>query len=207
MNRKILFLIPLFLIMFLSPISLQASNETVLASNPTPNIPFQAQNNTGMQIIAGEQYQIQTQSHIQLTLQLSEQAQVNITEYDKPIRQYNQDRLRLRTKTFSVECNNTQAGIQAQFAYNFAILNESAKNILRFMYYDEVGDTWMAPKTQWFEGNTLYCDTTHFSLWAVMESLTGDFSNVTALPESAILLLIGLPLIVGTILVISKRKR
>ncbi|MFX0171370.1 MAG: Heimdall-CTERM domain-containing surface protein, partial [Candidatus Hodarchaeota archaeon] len=45
---------------------------------------------------------------------------------------------------------------------------------LKFMYYDEATDEWTAPKYQWFEGDTLYCNTTHFSLWTISEDVSNN---------------------------------
>ncbi len=147
--------------------------------NPTPGVPFTPENGTGFAVQAGNLYKIQTQSGFTIQVQLQEAAQINITEYDDSPKVMNQNRMRIRTKTMAVELN-TSVQLQANFSYTFTnqIKNQlGVKNMekLRFMFFNETLEEWQAPKHQWIEGETLYCNTTHFSLWTIAED-EGDTS-------------------------------
>ncbi|MHA2246698.1 MAG: hypothetical protein ACXADY_17275, partial [Candidatus Hodarchaeales archaeon] len=141
-------------------------------SNPTPGIPFNCQNGTGFAVQAGNRYQIQTQSGFSLQLKLNQSSEVTVTEFENSPQTMKQKH-QIRTKTINVEMNNS-AQVQANFSYTFTnqIQNQlGVKNMekLKFMFYNESSETWEAPKHQWLEGNTLYCNTTHFSLWTIAE--------------------------------------
>jgi hypothetical protein len=141
-------------------------------SNPTPGTPFNCQNGTGFAVQAGNRYQIQTQSGFSLQLKLNQSSEVTVTEFENSPHVMKQKH-QTRTKTIAVEMNNS-AQIQANFSYTFTnqIQNQlGVKNMekLKFMFYNESSETWEAPKHQWLEGNTLYCNTTHFSHWTIAE--------------------------------------
>ncbi len=154
--------------------------------NPTPGTPFNSQNGTGFAIEAGHQYQIQTQSGFSLQLKLNLSSEISVTEYEKSPKAMTQQKHHIRTQTIAIEMNNT-AQIQANFS--FALTNQlknqlGVKNMekLKFMFYNESSEAWEAPKHQWLEGDTLYCNTTHFSLWTIAEE---ELEETTASSTSA----------------------
>jgi hypothetical protein len=145
-----------------------------ITKNPTPGTPFNAQNGSEFSVMAGNKYQIKTQSGFTIQLKLDKNANVTVTEYETPNRQMNRERHQIRTQTMSIESNDSSAQIQANFSYTFTnqIKNQlgiNDINQLKFMFYNESSGEWEAPKHQWLEGETLYCNTTHFSLWTVAE--------------------------------------
>ncbi|MHA1330938.1 MAG: hypothetical protein ACTSR2_07665 [Candidatus Hodarchaeales archaeon] len=174
--------------------------ELEMDMNPTPGSPFQAQNGTGFAVQAGNRYQIQTQSGFELQLQLNENAELTITEYDKSPKAMNQEKHQIRTKTMSIELNTT-AEIQATFSYTFTNQIRSqlgVKNLeqLRFMFYNETTNSWEVAKNQWFDGETLYCNTTHFSLWTIAEEevvVANNTPGFTAI--STLLMVVLIPII------------
>ncbi|MHA1974490.1 MAG: hypothetical protein ACTSW1_15940 [Candidatus Hodarchaeales archaeon] len=151
---------------------------TILASEseveePMPGTPYQSHNGTGMAIQAGNKYQIQTQSGFSLQLQLNQSAELTIIEYEQSPKAMNQEKHQIRTQTMSIELN-TSAEIEATLSYTFTNQIRSqlgVKNLeqLKFMFFNETTNSWEAAKNQWFEGETLYYNTTHFSLWTIAE--------------------------------------
>ena len=158
------------------------------ARNPTPGTPFNPDNGTGFMVMTNNQYQIQTQSGFSLQLRLNQTAEVTVSEYEESPKNMNQQRHQIRTQVMNISTNAT-AGIDATFSYQFTnqIMNQlGVKNLekLKFMFYN--GEEWEAPENQWLEGDTLYCNTTHFSLWTVAEeevdaSSTPGFTIITFL--------------------------
>jgi hypothetical protein len=139
------------------------------AKNPTPGTPFNPDNGTGFLVMANKQYQIKTQSGFSLQLQLNKTTEVTVSEYEDSPKNMNRERHQIRTQIMNVSIN-ASAGIDATFSYQFT--NQSQyKNLeqLKFMFYNETSEEWEAPKNQWLEGDTLYCNITHFSLWTVAE--------------------------------------
>ncbi len=141
--------------------------------NPTPGTPFNPDNGTGFMVMANNQYQIQTQSGFSLQLRINQSVEVTVSEYEDSPKNMNQERHQVRTQVMNVSIN-ASAGIDATFSYQFTnqIRNQlGVKDIenLKFMFYNETSGAWEAPKNQWIEGDTLYCNTTHFSLWTVAE--------------------------------------
>ncbi|MFX0149731.1 MAG: Heimdall-CTERM domain-containing surface protein [Candidatus Hodarchaeota archaeon] len=146
--------------------------------NPVPGTPYTPNNGTGFAIQAGNTYRIKTKSGFELQLKLEQGAMVNITEYSQSPKAMNQNRYQIRTQTMAIEMN-TSAPVQANMSYTFTnqIKNQlGVKNMekLKFMYYDEATDEWTAPKYQWLVEDTLYCNTTHFSLWTISEDVSND---------------------------------
>jgi len=147
--------------------------DTVSEGNPTPGTPFNAQNGTAFTLQSGNQYQIKTQHGFSLQLQLNKSASITITEYEASPKVMTQARHQIRTQTMAIELNES-AGIEAQFSYTFTnqVRNQlGIKNMekLKFLFFNESSDAWEAPKNQWMQGEVLYCNTTHFSLWTVAE--------------------------------------
>jgi hypothetical protein len=150
-----------------------------IQKNPTPGTPFNSQNGTGFAVQAGNMYQIRTQSGFALELKLNQSAEINITEYEKSSQKMTQTSHQIRTQIMAVELNISNAQIRANFSYTFTnqIRNQlGVQNMekLKFMFYNESSEKWEAPKYQWLEGETLYCNTTHFSLWTIAEEETSD---------------------------------
>ncbi|MFX1516994.1 MAG: hypothetical protein ACFFC6_11825 [Promethearchaeota archaeon] len=146
--------------------------------NPTPGTPFECQNETGFAVQAGNRYQIKTQSGFSLELKLNQSSEITVTNYDESPKVMTKAKHQIRTQTFAIELNNS-AQIQANFSYQFTnqIKNQlGIKNMtkLKFMFYNESSKEWEAPKYQWLEGDTLYCNTTHFSLWTIAEEDSTD---------------------------------
>jgi hypothetical protein len=143
-------------------------------NNPTPGTPFNAQNSSSFAVKAGNNYQIKTQYGFSIQLKLSKGANVTITEFETPAHQMTRARHQIRTQTMSIELNDSSIQIQANFSFTFTnqIKNQlGVKNMnnLKFMFYNESSSEWEVPKHQWIEGDTLNCNSTHFSLWTVTE--------------------------------------
>lgn len=143
------------------------------AGNPIPGTPFNPGNGTGFMLEANEQYQIQTQSGFSLQLQLNKSVEVTVSEYEESPKNMNQQRHRIRTQVMNITTNDS-AGIEATFSYQFTNQTKSQLGVqnlnqLKFMFYNEISEEWEAPKNQLLQGDTLYCNTTHFSLWTVAE--------------------------------------
>ncbi|MHA1995702.1 MAG: hypothetical protein ACW97Z_14240 [Candidatus Hodarchaeales archaeon] len=164
-----------------------ASEEAQPIDKPTPGSLYASKNGTGFAIQAGNKYQVKTQSGFSLQLQLNKSAEVTVTEYEDSPKVMNRERHRIRTQTMRIELN-TSAGINATFAYEFTNQIRSqmgVKNMekLKFMFFNETSNEWEAPKNQWLKGDTLYCNTTHFSLWTVAEDETASSTpSFTLLP-------------------------
>ncbi len=175
--------------------------DTISEGNPTPGTPFNAQNGTAFTLQSGNQYQIKTQHGFSLQLQLNKSASLTITEYETPPKVMTQARHQIRTQTMAIELNES-VGIEAQFSYTFTnqIQNQlGIKNMekLKFMFFNESSNAWEVPKNQWMQGETLYCNTTHFSLWTVAEE-----ESVSSTPGFAIL-----PLLLAMIPILILRRR
>jgi hypothetical protein len=137
--------------------------------NPSPGTPFNPDNGTGFMVMENSQYQIKTQSGFSLQLQLNKTGEVTVSEFEESPKNMNRQRHQIRTQVMNIT-TNVSAGINATFSYQFN--NQSQyENLeqLKFMFYNETSGAWEAPKNQWLEGDTLYCNTTHFSLWTVAE--------------------------------------
>ncbi|MFX0015026.1 MAG: hypothetical protein ACFFB2_07885 [Promethearchaeota archaeon] len=167
---------------------LAPENDMSSERNPTPGIPFECKNGTGFALQAGNRYQIQTQSGFSLQLILNQGSEITVTEYEKSPREMKQSKFQIRTQTIAIEMNNS-AQVQANFSYTFTnqIKNQlGIKNMekLKFMFYNESSEKWESPKHQWLEENTLYCNTTHFSLWTIAEeeTITNGTPGLTILP-------------------------
>ncbi len=151
-----------------------AEADEPLNKNPTPGTPFNAQNGSAFAVQGGNNYQIKTQFGFSIQMKLNKGANVTITEYETPIHQMTRARHQIRTQTMSIELNDSSIQVQANFSFTFTnqIKNQlGVKNMnkLKFMFYNESSDEWEAPKHQWIEGDTLNCNTTHFSIWTVAE--------------------------------------
>lgn len=170
---------------------LGSENIVTPEKNPIPGTPFECKNGTGFAVQAGNMYQIKTQSKFSLQLKLNQSSEITVTEYEESPKEMKQANHQIRTQAFTIELNNS-AQIQANFSYEFTNKNQlGIKNMekLKFMFYNESSKTWEAPKHQWLEGDTLYCNTTHFSLWTIAEDETTDDSTpgFTILPIILIL--------------------
>lgn len=179
---------------------------TILADveNPTPGTPFNCQNGTGFAVQAGHRYQIKTQSGFSLQLKLNHSSEITITEYENSPQAMKQQQYQIRTQTIGIEMNNS-AQIQANLSYTFTnqIRNQlGIKNMekVKFMFYNESSKTWEAPKHQWLEGDVLYCNTTHFSLWTIAE----EEDTASNTPGFTIFLII---FTLGTVVLLKFRKR
>jgi hypothetical protein len=153
-----------------------------VGKNPDPGTPFNAQNGTEFAVQAGNRYQIKTQSGFALQLQLNQSAGIIISEYEEAPQVMTQAQHQIRTQTMAIELNESKVQIQANFSYTFTnqIRNQlGVKNMekLKFMFYNETSNEWETPKYQWLEGETLYCNTTHFSLWTIAEEETASSSS------------------------------
>lgn len=173
--------------------------------NPIPGTPFNSQNGTGFAVQAGHQYQIRTQNNFSIQLKLNQSSEISITEHENSPQEMKQNQYLIRTQTFAIEMNNS-ASFQANFSYTFTnqLRNQlGIKNMekLMFMFYNESSKTWEAPQHQWLEGETLYCNTTHFSLWTIAEEVD-DEENGNNTPGLTIL-----PLIFALNFVILLRSR
>ncbi len=170
---------------------------------PNPENAYNSKNGTAFALQGGNRYQIRTQSGFSLQIQLNKSAEVTVTEYEESPQLMNRERHRIRTQTMSVELN-CSAGINATFAYEFSHENRTQMGIknmekLKFMFYNETSNEWEAPKNQWIEGDTLYCNTTHFSLWTIAEEEVDSSST----PSFTLLPLLGT---LATIIIIRRRK-
>ena len=174
---------------------------TILAStevetqppHPTPGEPFECQNGTGFAVQAGNMYQIKTQSGFALQLKLNQSSEITVTDYEEAPKPMTRARHQIRTQTFAIELNNS-AQIQANFSYEFKNKNQlGVKNMekLKFMFYNESSKEWEAPKHQWLVGDTLYCNTTHFSLWTIAEDESGESTpGFTIIPLTFVLIVL-----------------
>jgi len=172
--------------------------------NPTPGTPFECKNGTGFAVQASNRYQIKTQSGFSLQLKLNQSSEITITEYEESPKTMTKANHQIRTQTFAIELNNS-AQIQANFSYQFTNKNQlGIKNMekLKFMFYNESSKNWEAPKHQWLEGDTLYCNTTHFSLWTIAEEDSTDNSTNDNTPGFTIL-----PMILILIAVLGIKKK
>lgn len=173
-----------------------------IVQNPTPGTPFNSNNGTAFMVQLGNQYQIKTQAGFTIQLQLNKSAEITISEYEKTSKVMKRERHQIRTQTMSIELNQS-AGLNATFSYQFTNQIRNQLNIsnlakLKFMFFNETSNSWEAPKNQWIEGDMLYCNTTHFSLWTVAEEEVGTSSpGFTIIP---------LLIIFGAITIIYKRK-
>lgn len=171
--------------------------------NPNPGTPFECKNGTGFAVQAGNMYQIKTQSGFSLQLKLNQSSEVTVTDYEESPKEMKQAKHQIRTQAFTVELNNS-AQIQATFSYKFTNKNQlGIQNMekLKFMFYNESSKNWEAPKHQWLDAETLYCNTTHFSLWTIAEEETTDSSTT---PGFTILPIV---LILGVLISLKARKR
>lgn len=165
--------------------------------NPTPSTPFNPTNGSGFMVQEHEQYQIQTQSGFQIQMQVNKSVEVTIEEFEHSPKAMNQARHRIRTQTMQIELN-ASCGLNATFSYQFTN-QENNMNKLKFMFFNESTQEWEAPQNQWIEGDMLYCNTTHFSLWTIAEDESGDGSipGFTLIPLLAAL----------SVLILLKRRR
>ena len=121
-----------------------------------------------------------------LQLRLNNSAEVTICEYENSPKNMNQQRHRIRTQVMNIS-TNASAGIDATFSYQFTNQTKSQLGVqnlnqLKFMYYNEMTEEWEAPKNQWLEDDTLYCNTTHFSLWTIAEEEDSSIPGFTIIP-------------------------
>ena len=187
--------------------------------NPSPGTPFNSQNGTGFSVQAGYQYQIQTQSGFSLQLKLNLSSEISVTEYEKSPKAMTQLKHQIRTQTIAIEMNNS-AQIQANLSYTFTnqIINQfGVKNMekLKFMFYNESSEAWEAPKHQWLDGNTLYCNSTHFSLWTIAEeeveettaSTTTELASSTTTSSTPGFTLFPLVLSMISVMLLKYKKR
>ncbi len=169
---------------------------------PNPDSPYASKNGTKFELQAGHLYKVQTQSGFSIQLQLNKSAQVTVTEYEDSPRAMNRHRHQIRTQTMQVELN-CSAGINATFSYQFTNQTRNqmgVKNMekLKFMFFNETSDEWEAPMNQWLEGDTLYCNTTHFSLWSIAEE-----ESASSTPSFTLISLLGT---LATIIAVRKRR-
>ncbi|MHA1977987.1 MAG: hypothetical protein ACW98I_13860 [Candidatus Hodarchaeales archaeon] len=169
---------------------------------PTPGNLYQTKNGSAFEVQAGNRYQVHTQSGFSLELQLNKSVEIIITEYEESPKVMNQNRHQIRTQTMSI-VQNSSAEIDATFAYEFTNQIRSqlgVKNMqdLKFMFFNETSNEWEAPKNQWIEGDTLYCNTTHFSLWTVTED-----ESTSSTPSFTLIPLLGT---LAAIIAIRKRR-
>ncbi|MFX1254237.1 MAG: Heimdall-CTERM domain-containing surface protein [Promethearchaeota archaeon] len=180
---------------------------TILApaqGNPNPGQPFDAPNGTAFALQNGSTYQIRTQNGFQIQLQVGKDVALNITEHNTYQHQNRiQNRYQMQTQFMSIHMNES-APLNATLSREFTQgeLNKiQNRSRLRFMFYNESSGAWEAPQHQWLEGNTLYCNTTHFSTWTILEDV-----GVVATPGFE-LLPVFLALIPVAVLVFLKRKK
>jgi hypothetical protein len=154
---------------------------TILApeNNPTPGNPFDAPNGTGFALQAGNMYQLRTQSGFAIQIKLNAGAEMTINEYENSPQAMNRERHRIRTQTMALELNDSSVQFQANLSYQFTEQKQNQygvqnKNKLKFMFFNETTDKWEEARHQWLEGETLYCNTTHFSLWTIAEEESSD---------------------------------
>ncbi len=171
--------------------------------NPTPGTPFNPTNGTGFVVQAQNQYEIQTQAGFQIQLQLNKSAEITVEEYERSPKPMNRERHRIRTQTMAIELN-VSTPLNATFAYQFTNqiknqLNVSNMNKLKFMFFNESSQEWETPQHQWIEGETLYCNTTHFSLWTIAEEDSTDSST----PSFSIFPLLA---VLSALVIFSRRK-
>jgi hypothetical protein len=180
---------------------------TILApaqGNPNPGTPFDAPNGTAFALQNGSTYQIRTQNGYQIQVQIGKDVELNITEHGTYQYQNRiQNRYRLQTQFMTIHMNES-APLNATLSREFTqgeLNNIQNRSRLRFMFYNESSGAWEAPQYQWLEGNTLYCNTTHFSTWTILEDV-----GVVATPGFE-LLSVFLALIPVVVLVFLKRKK
>ena len=144
---------------------------TILApeQGPNPNIPFECVNATTYQLQNGSRYQLQSSSGFEIQFQFSANVSVTITDTDEaPFQVNNQFRNRVQTKFMNVSVNAEQYQVNATLAKDLKV-QEGDMNKYKFAYYDEVKEDWETPENQWNVGTKLYCNTTHFSVWTIVE--------------------------------------
>ena len=137
-------------------------------------------------------------------MKLNNSAEVTIEEFDKSPKTMNQARHRIRTKTMSIGLNCTTP-LNATFSYQFTEQVKTQLQVgnmsrLKFMYFNESSQEWETPQNQWIVGDTLYCNTTHFSLWTIAEEESDDDGTISGFS------LIPLLAALGAIVVFSRRK-
>ncbi|MHA2297048.1 MAG: hypothetical protein ACXAEU_17465 [Candidatus Hodarchaeales archaeon] len=176
------------------------TGELQQGGNPSPSTPFQAGNGTQFQVQAGERYQIQTQSGFKLNMSSDATAGMTVTECDNnPAGQITQNRKQLGN-FWNLSLEGT-GGVQAtlEWAFKEGDIQGLNRETLKFAYYDENANTWKNGETNWIEGNTVYCNTTHFSIWTII----GDVETQST---PGFTWLIGFVALVAVIIPIRKLK-
>lgn len=154
-----------------------APNEP-LPNGPKPNEPWNANNGTAFQVGKGNRYQVRTQAGFELQFQFNANVSVNITETEaSPMQIQSQFKNRVKVQFMNIHINESNYRVNATLSRQFTQqeinqLKIQNRNRLRFVFYNETTEEWEAPKTQWTEGEKLYCNTTHFSLWTIAEETT-----------------------------------
>lgn len=147
---------------------------------PAPETPYDSTNGTPFQLQNGSLYQIKTQAGFELQLQFNASVQVNITETDETQKTIqNQFRNRVKAKFMNVEINITDYECNATLSKEFTDNELSQLQIqnrtqLRFAYHNDDTGEWVIPENQWHVGDKLYCNTTHFSEWTIVEEIEED---------------------------------
>ncbi|UCE12570.1 MAG: hypothetical protein JSV04_10285 [Candidatus Heimdallarchaeota archaeon] len=196
---------------------LMPSTEESSDGNPTPGTPFNAKNKTGFAVKAGNLYQIQTQTGFAIQLKLNQSSEMTITEYEEPLHAMNQQHHQIRTQIMALELNNS-AQIQANLSYTFTKQVRTQLGVqnmekLKFMFYNESSNSWEAPKSQWLDNETLYCNTTHFSLWTIAEDVgettttTEDTEETTTSPTPGFVFLSLISILIPVLLSRSRKRR
>lgn len=147
---------------------------------PAPQTPFDSTNGTPFQLMNGSLYQIRTQAGFELKLQFNASVQVNITETDETQKTIqNQFRNRVKAEFMNVEINITNYEVNATLCKEFTDneltqLQIQNRTELRFAYHNDDTGEWEIPMNQWFVGDKLYCNTTHFSEWTIVDKEVED---------------------------------
>ena len=147
---------------------------TILAPEPGPNpgTPFEVANATTYQLQNGSMYQLRSSSGFEVQFQFNANVSVTITDTDEaPFQVQSQFRNRFQTKSMNISVDAAQYKVNATLAKQLKV-EESEMSKYRFAYYDEVKEDWEVPENQWNEGTKLYCNTTHFSTWTIVEETT-----------------------------------
>ena len=173
-NKKLLVFLTLSmaaLVLSFTVIGTTATVEIALETDqgPNPNTPFDAANGTAYQYQNGSRYQIQTSSGFEVQFQFNANVSVAITDTDEaPFQVKNQFRNRVQSKFMNISVDAEQYKVNATLAKDLKV-QEGDMNKFKFAYYDEVKEEWESPKNQWHVGTKLYCNTTHFSVWTIVE--------------------------------------
>ncbi|MFW9994067.1 MAG: hypothetical protein ACFFD4_18630 [Candidatus Odinarchaeota archaeon] len=154
-----------------APIVIESALAT--AGNPDPGTPYTAGNGTNFQLKANGTYQIRNQYNFRLNLTCDCDCEMNMTQYQY----YGEAPQGVRTmnRYMKIETNQTQAQVNATLAWKIGDdeLEGMNRTTLRFAFHNGSTNMWQHVEQNWQEGDTVFCNTNHFSMWTI----TGELAD------------------------------